>query len=78
MIISLYAHGMTVRDILHHLEQVYGTKLSAEMVSRITDQVLEHQDLRILDGITARQQHQPAEHPDHEQVDETDKHKHRA
>ena len=41
MIISLYAHGMSVRDILHHLEQVYGTKLSAETVSRITDQVLE-------------------------------------
>jgi putative transposase len=32
---------MTVRDILHHLEQVYGTKLSAETVSRITDQVLD-------------------------------------
>ena len=41
MIISLYAHGMSVRDILHHLEQVYGTKLSAETVSRITDGVLE-------------------------------------
>jgi putative transposase len=41
MIISLYAHGMSVRDILHHLEQVYGTRLSAETVSRITDQVLE-------------------------------------
>src|SRR5215475_5760238 len=41
MIISLYAHGMTVRDILHHLDQVYGTKLSHETVSRITDQVLE-------------------------------------
>jgi putative transposase len=41
MIISLYAHGMTVRDIGHHLEQVYGTKLSHEQVSRITDQVLE-------------------------------------
>ena len=41
MIISLYAHGMSVRDILHHLEQVYGTKLSAETVSRITDQVLD-------------------------------------
>jgi putative transposase len=27
MIISLYAHGMSVRDILHHLEQVYGTQL---------------------------------------------------
>ena len=41
MIISLYAHGMSVRDIIHHLEQVYGTQLSAETVSRITDAVLE-------------------------------------
>ena len=41
MVISLYAHGMTVRDILHHLEQVYGTTMSHEQVSRITDQVLE-------------------------------------
>jgi putative transposase len=41
MIISLYAHGMTVRDILHHLNQVYGTELSPEQVSAITDGVLE-------------------------------------
>src|SRR5579864_8169730 len=41
MVISLYAHAMSVRDILHHLEQVYGTQLSHETVSRITDQVLE-------------------------------------
>src|SRR6266851_175552 len=41
MVISLYAHGMSVRDILHHLKQVYGTELSAETVSRITDAVLE-------------------------------------
>ena len=41
MIISLYAHGMTVRDILHHLQQVYGTQLSPEQVSAITDGVLE-------------------------------------
>jgi putative transposase len=41
MVISLYAHGMSVRDILHHLEQVYGTQLSHETVSRITDGVLE-------------------------------------
>jgi transposase-like protein len=41
MIISLYAHGMSVRDIVHHLAQVYGTDLSAESVSRITDAVLE-------------------------------------
>ena len=37
MIISLYAHGMSVRD----MEQVYGTQLSHETVSRITDGVLE-------------------------------------
>jgi transposase-like protein len=41
MIISLYAHGMTVRDIQHHLRQVYGTELSHETISRITDAVLE-------------------------------------
>jgi len=41
MVISLYAHGMSVRDILHHLEQVYGTQLSHETVSRITGGVLE-------------------------------------
>jgi putative transposase len=41
MIISLYAHGMSVRDILHHLNQIYGTQLSHEQVSRITDGVLE-------------------------------------
>jgi putative transposase len=41
MVISLYAHGMSVRDILHHLEQVYGTQLSHETISRITDGVLE-------------------------------------
>jgi putative transposase len=41
MVISLYAHGMSVRDIMHHLEQVYGTQLSAETISRITDAVLE-------------------------------------
>jgi putative transposase len=41
MIISLYAHGVSTRDIVHHLEQVYGTQLSAETVSRITEQVME-------------------------------------
>lgn len=41
MIVSLYAHGMSNRDIICHLLQVYGTELSAETVSRITDAVLE-------------------------------------
>jgi putative transposase len=41
IIISLYAGGMTVRDICHHLQRVYGTDLSPDTVSTITDAVLE-------------------------------------
>jgi putative transposase len=41
MVISLYAHGMPDRDIIHHLRQVYGTELPASTVSAITDAVLE-------------------------------------
>ena len=39
MIISLYAGGMTVRDIGHHLASTIGTELSHETISNITDQV---------------------------------------
>lgn len=39
MIISLYAGGMTVRDIQHHLEKTIGTDLSPETISNITDAV---------------------------------------
>ena len=39
MIISLYAGGMTVRDIQHHLASTLGTDLSHETISKITDQV---------------------------------------
>ena len=41
MIISLYAGGMTVRDIGHHLQRTLGTELSHETISKITDSVLE-------------------------------------
>jgi transposase-like protein len=41
MIISLYAGGMTVRDIEYHLAATVGTELSAETISKITDEVLE-------------------------------------
>jgi transposase-like protein len=41
MIVSLYAGGMTIRDIQHHLVSTIGTELSAETISKITDQVLE-------------------------------------
>ena len=41
MIISLYAGGMTVRDIQHHLARTIGTELSPETISNITDAVLD-------------------------------------
>jgi putative transposase len=41
MIISLYAGGMTVRDIQHHLARTLGTELSHETISNVTDVVLE-------------------------------------
>jgi putative transposase len=41
MIISLYAGGMTVRDIKHHLDRTLGTELSPDTISTITDAVLE-------------------------------------
>lgn len=39
MIISLYAGGMTVRGIQHHLEKTIGTDLGPETISNITDAV---------------------------------------
>ena len=39
MIISLYAGGMTVRDIEHHLAATVGTDLSRETISKIVDEI---------------------------------------
>ena len=41
MIISLYAGGMTIADIEHHLYSTIGTELSRETISKITEEVLE-------------------------------------
>jgi transposase-like protein len=41
MIISLYAGGMTVRDIGYHLASTLGTELSHETIAKITDEVTE-------------------------------------
>ena len=38
--ISLYAYGMSIRDIHDQLQELYGIEMSAEMVSRITDKIL--------------------------------------
>ena len=40
-ILSLYAKGMTVRDIHEHLSELYGTEISRDLISTITDAVLE-------------------------------------
>ena len=39
MIVSLYAGGMTVRDIGRHLEATIGTDLSLETISNVVDAV---------------------------------------
>jgi putative transposase len=41
VVISLYAGGMTVRDISHHLHRVYGTEVGPDTISAITDEVLD-------------------------------------
>ena len=41
MVISLFAGGMTVRDIQHHLARTLGTELSHDTISKITDAVLD-------------------------------------
>ena len=40
-IISLYARGMTVREIQGHLAELYGTEVSPDFISKVTDAVLE-------------------------------------
>ena len=40
-ILGLYAGGMSVRDISHHLSELYATEIGRDSVSRITDAVLE-------------------------------------
>ena len=40
-IISLYARGMTVREIKSHLEEMYGAEVSPTLISSVTDAVME-------------------------------------
>lgn len=40
-IISMYARGMTVRDIQGHLKEMYGTEVSPELISTVTDEVMD-------------------------------------
>ena len=40
-ILSLYARGMTVREIQAHLEEIYGTDVSPALISSVTDAVVD-------------------------------------
>jgi putative transposase len=39
-VISLYARGLTVREIQGHLAEIYGSEVSPDVISKITDAVL--------------------------------------
>jgi putative transposase len=40
-IVSMYALGMTTRDIQSHLKEIYGVEVSAPLISAVTDAVIE-------------------------------------
>jgi putative transposase len=40
-VISLYAKGLTTGDIQQHLLEIYGTEVSRETISKITDQIVD-------------------------------------
>lgn len=40
-IISMYAKGMTTRDIQSHVQEFYGLEISPSLVSQITDKVID-------------------------------------
>lgn len=40
-ILSMFARGMSTRDIQQHLEEIYGVDVSPELISRVTDAVLD-------------------------------------
>ena len=50
-ILSLYARGMTVREIQAHLEEMYGTEVSSSLLSSVTDAVMKAWQGRPLDAI---------------------------
>jgi hypothetical protein len=51
---------------------------AGDLSTQHRDLVPEDQDLCVLSGVTPGHEHQPAEHPDHGQVDETDEDERRA
>jgi transposase-like protein len=53
-VLALYARGMSTRDIQGHLRELYGTEVSPDLISRVTDSVVEEVKLwqsRPLDAV---------------------------
>ena len=51
---SLYARGMTTAEIQGHLEDIYKVEVSKDLISTVTDEVLEEVNRwqnRVLDSI---------------------------
>ncbi len=40
-VLALYARGLSVRDIQGHLKEIYATEVSPELISKVTDAVLD-------------------------------------
>ncbi|EQA61652.1 transposase, mutator-like family protein [Leptospira alexanderi serovar Manhao 3 str. L 60] len=40
-IISMYSRGMTTREISQHLKEIYQVEVSADLISQVTDSVME-------------------------------------
>jgi putative transposase len=40
-IISMYARGMSTREIQGHLEEIYKVEVSPQLISNVTEEVLE-------------------------------------
>ena len=49
-ILSMYAKGMSTREISEHIRDLYHTEVSTEFISRVTDSVLE------VSGVTIKRQ----------------------
>ncbi len=41
-VLSLYTHGMSMRDIESHIRELYGVEMSEATISHITDRIVEH------------------------------------
>jgi len=53
-ILALYSRGLSTRDIEAHLEEIYGVKVGRDLISRVTDAVMEDArawQTRLLDDV---------------------------